>query len=48
MHGERAQGGRTPGQSLARVPLGPGKQGQNPKWQVTSGSGSREKGGENP
>lgn len=26
----------------------PGQQGQNPKWQITSGSGSSENGGENP
>lgn len=48
VHRERAREGRTPEQSSARVQLGPGKQGQNPKWQITSGSGSSENGGENP
>lgn len=42
VHRERARGGRTPEQSSARVQLGPGKQGQNPKWQITSGTGSSE------
>lgn len=48
VHRERAREGRTPEQSSARVQPGPGKQGQNPKWQITSGSGSSEKGGESP
>lgn len=48
VHRERAGEGRTPEQSSARVQLGPGQQGQNPKWQITSDSGSSENGGENP